>query len=314
MSDRPNASVEESGCECSVRHQLQISQNKKKMYDSSDAGFGSSSSPDFSNSSSNSSGRGNSNNNNNNNNNRLIKKKQQEHDGELMTAAAVLGYSSKSSSESLQEEESAGGWRRLAQVLLLGMLLLAADAALHLAVAGKYLALRDCHRGAEKVFADFSLAELTNVSSSIDSGIGGIGGDGDDDPFASSIKSHLTEQAYFRVRRRLVTLLPEHWLRRAHDIVDFQLSRWGGAAALARMCTLNGRSFNNALEAGAYVCRGALTAAQQMALAGAFHGVSPEREREVLEAMLRQDDEEMAVAVARYFYMVVIAKSWIKVS
>ncbi len=89
------------------------------------------------------------------------------------------------------------------------------------------------------------------------------------------------------MRCKLVTLLPKSWIRKLHDIVDFQvhhipqnyrifkktlitiysssqLSRLGGASAVADLCTLNGRSFDNSLEAGAYICKGALTPAQQV--------------------------------------------------
>ncbi len=96
-----------------------------------------------------------------------------------------------------------------------------------------------------------------------------------------------------------MTLVPQHWLRRAHDAVDFQLSRLGGAAAAAALCSLNGRSFDNALDAGAYLCRAARSPAQQMALSGAFHGIEAEQVGPILEAMIQEDEDRMMVLVSR---------------
>ena len=70
------------------------------------------------------------------------------------------------------------GWRRLASALLLGLALFCADVGLHLAVAGKYLSLRDCHRGVDRTFENFSLGDLAGINNTdqLPGGGGGIGG------------------------------------------------------------------------------------------------------------------------------------------
>ncbi len=124
-------------------------------YDSSDAGFASSSpSPDI-------------NKNSNNNNNSDIFDKVEGHDLNLALSGfpnASRNNTITSSSSRNDQDNSTGcdniGWRRLLQVLLLGLLLFLADVCLHLAVAGKYLAVRDCHRGLERQFDNFNLAKI----------------------------------------------------------------------------------------------------------------------------------------------------------
>ena len=88
-----------------------------------------------------------------------------------LTLDSTLSYPVTNSSSSSQEEEFSslaknGSKGRLVKVLVLGLLLYLLDVGLHLAIAGKYLAMRDCHPGVERVMVDFNLGEVMKADRS----------------------------------------------------------------------------------------------------------------------------------------------------
>ncbi len=195
---------------------------------------------------------------------------------ELSFPVATSNSTSSSHEEFVSLEKHAASKTRLVNILLLGLGLYLLDIGLHLTLASKYLSLRDCHRGLSHTFMDFRLSDLVNLNSSLE--------EETDFSLSNSISPAIDDGLYFQVRQRLVTLAPEHWAEKLEDIVEFHLEKYP-PSRLSSLCTLDGRSFPNGLSAGAYLCKGALTADQSLALENAFSGVSRENEKELLELL-----------------------------
>ena len=224
-------------------------------------------------------------------------------DGINVTLESNLSYPATSNSASQDEfislEKNVSSRSRLIQVLCLGLILYVLDVGLHLTIAGHYLGMRDCHRGVEHVFKDFTLSEIVNLNNSIQDVSATINSDAATSKLEPSpIKSFLDKQLYFKVRHKLITLAPEHWVQRVQEIVDFQLSKYK-LSHISDLCAFNGRKFPNAFEAGAYVCRDALTPNQQMSVADAFNGISEKDEEAVLKAALAGENDQLVLTVVR---------------
>ena len=199
----------------------------------------------------------------------------------------------------LSLEKGASSKSRLCKILVMGLLLYVVNISLHIAIASHYLDMRSCHRGLSQTMHNFQLSEILNLNNSLEQlGSGGNATASGDQEKTSLLESVVNDQLYFRVRTRLINLVPEHWVARILEIASFQLSNYR-PSQIAEMCTFNDIHFNSTFEIGTYVCKGALTADQRSTILTTFADVDKEVEDQILESAMNQEIEKLLILVPK---------------
>ena len=180
----------------------------------------------------------------------------------------------------------------LVVVLVIGLILFNANYGLHILVASRYFAMRNCHRSFQQTFVDFKLSSYVDLNSISDL----IGTQEKPKPPPSpsdrslptdtteeekpapkpkpkpvpegpiiqelinskvgpAVESLIDDTLYVKLRENIIKIMPRHWVQRIVDIVSFQVSRHD-PATVPDLCTINGRKFSQLTDMALYICSG----------------------------------------------------------
>ena len=199
----------------------------------------------------------------------------------VATSSSSLSFpvTTTSSQDDFLSLERSSSKSRLLRILVFGLLLYLLDVGLHITIASHYLDMKNCHRGITHSFEPFTLGDMLDINSTL------ANVESERETSENPVKELLNDQLYLKVRKKLISLIPEHWEQKIVNMVSFHMSNYK-PSQIAHLCELNDQEFDNVVELGTFVCKNALTPQQRNLINEAFSDMTPEQEDRLVTALI----------------------------
>lgn len=146
-------------------------------------------------------------------------------------------------------------------VLVFGLCLYLLDIGLHVGIAVQYLTMQGCHRGVSHTFTNFQLSDLLDLDQ-LNLQLTEEDNQAVDESISSKLSDFLDDSLYLHLRKKIIRILPQHWIERIVKIITFQAGKYKGSD-IAKMCRLNGQQFQSLAEMAVFVCDNAFTSSNK---------------------------------------------------